>query len=145
MGLRAAALASSPPQLLLLLLLRCWVISPAHSAPATLSLSLSFSCAFCKAFHLWPTTGFGYGTSICGSLQPHHLIERREPAAYFLMMSWLSLRDDRFPGICGIYLKLSKENRNIASCNRLGMETLGFRPIVPKNLPGHCTICFNEE
>lgn len=38
------------------------VISPAHSSsPAATLLSL---VPFCKAFHLWPTPGFGYGRQL---------------------------------------------------------------------------------
>ena len=40
----------------------------------------------------------------------------------------------RFRGICKIYLKLIKKNRDITTCNRLDLETLGSWPVVCKNL-----------
>lgn len=41
-------------------------------------------------------------------------------------------------GICGIYSKLRENNQ--ASCNWLNLEALGSWPIVPRNLPGWCTV-----
>ena len=36
-----------------------------------------------------------------------------------------------------IFLKLIKKNRKMSTYNRLDLETLGSRPNMPKNLPGH--------
>ena len=47
---------------------------------------------------------------------------------------------DPFRGICGMYLKLMERNQKTTTCNRLDLETLGFRPIMPKSLPGHCRL-----
>jgi hypothetical protein len=41
----------------------------------------------------------------------------------------------------GIYLKLIQRNQNITTCYRLHSVTLGFRPIMHKNLPGHRSGC----
>ena len=35
-----------------------------------------------------------------------------------------------------------KGSRKIRTCNQLDSETLGFQPILPKILPGHCAIDF---
>jgi hypothetical protein len=32
-----------------------------------------------------------------------------------------------------------KENRRMPTCNRLELQTLGSQPIMPKNLPDHCS------
>ena len=37
--------------------------------------------------------------------------------------------------IYGINLKLVKKNQKFRTCNRLDLETLRFRKIMPKNLP----------
>ena len=42
---------------------------------------------------------------------------------------------DRCRGIYGVYLKLTMENRKITASNRLDLETLGFRPIMPRKSP----------
>ena len=62
-------------------------------------------------------------------------------------MNWLSSRNYRLKlktsGILPIILEESiwnvpqKENPKITTCIRLDLETLGYRPILPKNLPGH--------
>ena len=44
----------------------------------------------------------------------------------------------QFGGIYRINPNLIKENRRISKCNRLDLQTLGSRPIVPKNLPDDC-------
>ena len=41
---------------------------------------------------------------------------------------------DHFNGIYGIYPNLTKKNRKMSTCNRLDLETLGSRMIMPKNL-----------
>ena len=43
--------------------------------------------------------------------------------------------DDHFRGIYRIYLKLIKRDWKLRTCNRLDLETLGSRPIVPKISP----------
>jgi hypothetical protein len=35
--------------------------------------------------------------------------------------------------------KKKKENWKIRTCHRMDLATLGCRPMVPKNLPGHCS------
>ena len=40
-----------------------------------------------------------------------------------------------FRRIYGTYFKSIKKNRKITTCNRLDLETLGTRPIMPKDLP----------
>ena len=37
-----------------------------------------------------------------------------------------------------IHLEVIKKNRKMSICKRLDLEALGCRPIMPKNLPGHC-------
>jgi hypothetical protein len=44
---------------------------------------------------------------------------------------------NHFRGIYGIYPDLIKENRRMSTCNRSDLQTLGSRPIMPKNLPDH--------
>ena len=44
---------------------------------------------------------------------------------------------DHYRGIYRIYPNLIKENRRMSICNRLDLQTLGFRPVMPKNLPDH--------
>ena len=34
---------------------------------------------------------------------------------------------------------LIKENWRMSTCNQLDLQTLGSQPIMPKNLPGHCS------
>ena len=56
--------------------------------------------------------------------------------------TWLKFKTigkftDHFRGIQGKNFKLVKENQKMSTCNRLDLETLGSRPIMPKNLPGH--------
>ena len=48
---------------------------------------------------------------------------------------------DHFRGIYRIYPNLIKENRRMWTCNRLDLQTLGFQPVMPKNLPEHWCIC----
>ena len=45
--------------------------------------------------------------------------------------------DDHFRGSYRIYPNLIKENRRMSTCNRLDLQTLGFQPIMSKNLPDH--------
>ena len=44
---------------------------------------------------------------------------------------------DHFRGICRMYHNSIKENRKMSTCNRLDLETLGYRLVMPKTLPGH--------
>ena len=44
---------------------------------------------------------------------------------------------EQFRGVYRWYLKLIKKNRKMSTCNRLDLGTLGCRPVMPKNLPGH--------
>ena len=44
---------------------------------------------------------------------------------------------NHFRGTYKIYPNLIKENRRISTCNRLELQTLGFQPVKPKNLPDH--------
>ena len=44
---------------------------------------------------------------------------------------------DHFRGIYEIYLKFFKKIQKITTYNRLDLNTLGFWPIIPNNLPGH--------
>jgi hypothetical protein len=44
---------------------------------------------------------------------------------------------DHFRGIYIIYPNLSQENRRMLTCNKLGLQTIGSQPIMPKNLPDH--------
>jgi hypothetical protein len=44
---------------------------------------------------------------------------------------------DHLRGIYKIYLNLIKENRRMSTCNLLDLQTLGYQPIMPKNLPNH--------
>ena len=46
---------------------------------------------------------------------------------------------DRFRGIYRIYPNSVKENRRMSTCNRLNLQTLGSQPVMPKNLPDHCS------
>ena len=46
---------------------------------------------------------------------------------------------NHFKGICKICPNLIKENRRMSTCNRLGLQTLGSQPVMPKNLPYHWT------
>ena len=46
---------------------------------------------------------------------------------------------DHFKGIYRIHLNSIKENRRMSACNRLDLQTLGSHPVMPKNLPDHCT------
>ena len=46
---------------------------------------------------------------------------------------------DYIRGIYKIYPNLIKENRRMSTCNRLDLQTLGSQPIMPKNLPDHCS------
>ena len=39
-----------------------------------------------------------------------------------------------------MYPDLIKQNRRMSTCNRLDLQTLGSRPVVPKTLPNQCTI-----
>ena len=55
----------------------------------------------------------------------------------------VEVQDDRkitdyFRGIYIIYPNSVKENRRMSTCNRLELQTLGFQPIMPKNLHDHC-------
>ena len=34
--------------------------------------------------------------------------------------------------------QLIKENWKMSTCNQLDLETLGYRPTMPKKIPGHC-------
>ena len=40
-----------------------------------------------------------------------------------------------------IYPNLIHENQRMSTCNHLDLQTLGSRPIVPKNLPDHWSLC----
>ena len=42
---------------------------------------------------------------------------------------------DHLKKIYRIYPNSIKENRGISTCNRLDLETLGYRLVMPKNLP----------
>jgi hypothetical protein len=33
-----------------------------------------------------------------------------------------------------------KENRRMSTYNQLKLQTLGCQPVMPKNLPNHCTL-----
>ena len=44
---------------------------------------------------------------------------------------------DHLRGIYRIYPNLTKENRRISTCDRLDLQTLGFQPVMPKNLYDH--------
>ena len=46
---------------------------------------------------------------------------------------------DHFKGIYRIYPNFMKENRRMWTCNRLDLQTLGSQPVMPKNLPDHCS------
>ena len=50
-----------------------------------------------------------------------------------------------FREIYEIFLKLTKKHRKMWTCNQLDLETLGSRPILSKNLPGHWCFAFAEE
>ena len=47
----------------------------------------------------------------------------------------------RFKKIYRIYPNSIQENQRMSTCNRLDLQTLGSRPIVPKNLPDHWSLC----
>ena len=47
---------------------------------------------------------------------------------------------DHSRGMYRIYPNLIKENRRMSTCNRLDLQTLGSRPVMPKNLPDHWSI-----
>ena len=44
---------------------------------------------------------------------------------------------DQSRGIYRISLNVIKKTRKMSTCNRFRFETIGSRPIVPKNLPRH--------
>ena len=44
---------------------------------------------------------------------------------------------NHFKGIYRIYPNLIKENQKLSTCNWLDLQTLGFQPLMPKNLPDH--------
>ena len=46
---------------------------------------------------------------------------------------------DHFRGIYRIYLNLIKENRRMSAYNELDLQILGSQPVMPKNLPDHCS------
>ena len=46
---------------------------------------------------------------------------------------------DHFRGIYRTYPNLIKEIRKMWTCNRLDLQALGSQPIMPKNLPDHCS------
>ena len=49
-------------------------------------------------------------------------------------------------GINGIYPTSIEENRRMSiTCNRLDLQTLESQPIMPKNLPDHCSSCKNKD
>ena len=48
-------------------------------------------------------------------------------------------------GVFEIFVKLTKKYRKMWTCNQLDLETLGSRPILSKNLPGHRCFAFAEE
>ena len=84
------------------------------------------------------------------SLHRHHgsLAKQSGRTGSQLQMNWLSLRNNRLKfktafmkitdhcrEIYRILPNLIKENRRMSTCNRLGLQTLGSQPIMPKNLP----------
>ena len=52
---------------------------------------------------------------------------------------------DHFREIHKIYPNLIKENLRMSTCNRLDLQTPGSRPVMPTNLPGHCTARLVKE
>ena len=46
---------------------------------------------------------------------------------------------DHLRGIYRVYSNLIKENRRMLTHYQLDLQTLGSQPIMPKNLPDHCT------
>jgi hypothetical protein len=78
----------------------------------------------------------------CKVLWCHLLYDRGEPVEFEKKLS--EVEDckkitDRFRGIYRIYPDLIKENRRMSTCDRLDLQTLGSQPVMPKNLPNHCT------
>ena len=46
---------------------------------------------------------------------------------------------DHIGRIYRIYLKSVKKNQRMSACKRLELQTLGSQPIMPKNIPDHCS------
>ena len=42
---------------------------------------------------------------------------------------------NHFRGIYSVYPKFTKGNQRVSTCHRLDLQTLGSRPVMPKNSP----------
>jgi hypothetical protein len=114
--------------------MRCsvWISTKKQLGVARSALQLMSECIWtfdtpCKRDCLHPVTG--------AMIRENQQLVADEP---------VEVQDSRkitvhFRGICKIHPNSIKENPRMSTCNWLDLQSVGSRPIMPKNLPNHWT------